>query len=63
VLTYTTPFPSNPVPFFTVGAAATPFFFTVFANAATFVEVQFTRSTGGNADPDTGFFFMAIQRF
>jgi hypothetical protein len=62
-ITYTPAFANNPSVFITPGATSVPFFWNEIVNSAGGVLIQFRRSDGTAADPETGFFVLAIQRF
>lgn len=62
-LTYTPAFAASPAPIWSVGASGSLFFASEVANGPTGILLQFRRQDGTLADPDTGFFFVAMQRF
>lgn len=62
-ITYSVPFTSNPVPMFFWGAASTPYYVSEVLSSTTDITFQVRAASGAAIDPETGFFFLSVQRF
>ncbi|HQQ77435.1 MAG TPA: hypothetical protein PLB01_08765 [Thermoanaerobaculia bacterium] len=57
------PFATTPVPMILWGAASSPYFLSSVGSGAASMSFQVRNAAGAVIDPETGFYFMAVQRF